>query len=144
MSDVLARESVRLGLTATSKEDAIRQCGQVLVEAGAASPAYIDGMLERELSISTYMGEGIAIPHGTNESRDHIAKAALGFLQFPAGVDWDGETVYVAIPIASASDEHIGILASLAEVLMDEDAAAALRSATDPDVVLELLAPQDE
>jgi len=87
-----------------SKEDAVRYCGQILVDAGAADPAYIDGMLAREQQISTYLGEGVAIPHGTNESRAHIIRAALGFVQFPGGIDWNGKTAYVLIPIASATD----------------------------------------
>lgn len=141
---ILAPASVRLGLPPTSKEDAIRLCGQVLVDAGAADPAYIDGMLAREKQISTFLGEGVAIPHGTNESRAHITRAALGFLQFPAGIDWGGKTAYVLIPIASATDEHVGILASLAEVLMDSESAERLRTTSSVDEVLTLLAPQED
>ncbi|MBI4901788.1 MAG: PTS sugar transporter subunit IIA [Actinobacteria bacterium] len=139
---ILAPASVRLGLSPTSKEDAIRYCGQILVDAGAADPAYVDGMLAREKQISTYLGEGVAIPHGTNESRGHITRAALGFAQFPAGIDWDGKRAYVLIPIASATDEHVSILASLAEVLMDSDSAERLRTTSSVDEVLTLLAPQ--
>ncbi len=141
---VLPRENVRLGLTATSKDDAIRQAGQVLVDSGAAAPGYIDGMLARELQTTTYLGEGVAIPHGTNESRSYISKAALGFLQFPGGVDWDGETVHVLIPIASNSDEHVSILSALATTLADRGNAERLRGATDVDEVLALLTPQEE
>ncbi len=141
---ILAPQSVRLGLPGMSKEDAVRYCGQLLVDAGAASPAYIDGMLAREQQISTYLGEGVAIPHGTNESRVHIARAALGFVQFPGGIDWNGKTAYVLIPIASATDEHIGILASLAEVLMEPDSAERLRTTDSVDEVLTLLAPSED
>jgi len=117
---VLSAEAVRLGLGATDKEDALRQCGAVLVEIGAAGPAYADAILEREQSVSTYMGEGFAIPHGTDASREHINRAALAFLQFPDGVDWNGKECQVCIAIASKSDEHIGILQSLAMVLSDQ------------------------
>ena len=141
---ILARQSVRLGQPPTSKEDAIRLCGQILVDAGAATPAYIDGMLAREQQISTFLGEGVAIPHGTNESRAHIARAALGFVQFPGGIDWNGKTAYVLIPIASATDEHIGILASLAEVLMEPASAERLRTTDSDDEVLTLLAPSED
>lgn len=127
-----------------TKEDAIRYCGQLLVDAGAATPEYIDGMLARELQISTFLGEGVAIPHGTNEARAHIVRAALGFVQFPEGIDWNGKTVYVLIPIASATDEHIGILSSLAEVLMDSDSAERLRTTHSVDEVLSLLAPSED
>lgn len=141
---ILSAASVRLGLTGMAKEDAIRYCGQLLVDAGAARPEYIDGMLAREQQISTFLGEGVAIPHGTNEARAHIVRAALGFVQFPAGIDWNGKTAYVLIPIASATDEHVSILASLAEVLMDSDSAERLRTTDSVDEVLALLAPSED
>jgi mannitol/fructose-specific phosphotransferase system IIA component len=90
------------------------------------------------------MGEGFAIPHGTDASRQHINRAALAFLQFPEGVDWNGQDCRVCIAIASKSDEHIGILQSLALVLSDPDAAKRLRETTDVHEVLELLAARDE
>jgi mannitol/fructose-specific phosphotransferase system IIA component len=141
---VLSADAVRLGLRATDKEDALRQCGAVLVEIGAAGPAYADAILEREQSVSTYMGEGFAIPHGTDASREHINRAALAFLQFPGGVDWNGKECFVCIAIASKSDEHIGILQSLAMVLSDQESAKRLRETTSVDEVLELLAPRDD
>lgn len=137
--NVLSRNSIRLGLTATDKDDAIRQCGAALLAAGAIQAPYAEAMFAREKEVSTYLGEGFAIPHGTNESRQWINRAALGFLQFPDGVDWDGETVHVAIPIASNSDEHVGILGALAEVLMEPDAAEKLRTTTSVDEILALL-----
>lgn len=140
----LRADGVRLGARASNKENAIRQAGDLLVSLGAASPAYIEGMLAREQQISTYLGNGVAIPHGTNESRVHITGTAIGVLQFPDGVDWDGETCYVAIPIASNGDEHVGILAALAQVLVDPEKAAALRTTTDVHEVLSLLAPEKE
>lgn len=136
---ILAPGSVRLGLPSVTKEEAIRLCGEVLVQAGAATPDYIDGMFAREEQVSTYLGEGVAIPHGTNESRQFITAAALGFLQFPDGIDWDGNQVKLCIPIASASDEHLEILSSLAGVLMEPDAAERLRSTASVSEVLELL-----
>ncbi len=142
--NVLPREAVRLGLIAADKEDAIRMAGQTLVAIGAADEGYIDGMLERETQVSTFMGNGVAIPHGTNESRGHIKRAALGFLQFPGGVDWNGKTAYVAIPIASNSDEHVGILSALATVLADKSKAERLRTTTSVDEVLDLLAPEED
>ena len=142
--DVLSAEAVRLGLKAADKEDALRQCGAVLVEIGAADPAYADAILEREQSVSTYMGEGFAIPHGTDASRVHINRAALAFLQFPDGVDWNGKECFVCIAIASKSTEHIGILQSLAMVLSDKDAAKRLRETDSVDEVLELLASEDD
>jgi mannitol/fructose-specific phosphotransferase system IIA component len=143
-TNVLGAEAVRLGLKAADKEDALRQCGAVLVEIGAADPAYADAILEREQSVSTYMGEGFAIPHGTDASRDHIHRAALAFLQFPDGVDWNGKECFVCIAIASKSNEHIGILQSLAMVLSDKESAKRLRETDNVAEVLELLAPDDD
>ncbi len=136
---ILAPGSVRLGLASVTKDEAIRLCGQVLMDAGAVSPEYIDGMFARELQVSTYIGEGVAIPHGTNESRGYIKAPALGFLQFPDGIDWDGNRVLVCIPIASAANDHLEILASLAEQLMEADAAERLRTTGSVAEVLELL-----
>lgn len=144
MTEVLSAEAVRLGLTAVDKADALRQCGEVLIEIGAADETYAAAIIEREQSVSTYMGEGVAIPHGTDESRGHIKRAALAFLQFPDGVDWNGQTCRVCIAIASGSDEHLGILQSLAMVLTDPAKAARLRETNDVNEVLELLAPGEE
>ena len=138
-TQILAPSSVRLGLASVSKDEAIRACGQVLVEAGAATSDYIEGMLAREQQVSTFLGEGVAIPHGTNESRQFITAAALGFLQFPEGVDWDGNDVRICIPIASASDDHLDILANLAQILMEPEAARRLRETNSAAEVLELL-----
>ncbi len=139
---ILEPSAVRLGLVAKDKADALRQCGAVLVGIGAASQGYADAILEREASVSTYIGEGVAIPHGTNEARAFIERAALAYLQFPDGIDWDGNTVTVCIAIASKSEEHVDILQSLAGVLMNPESAAALREASSIDEVLELLTPQ--
>ena len=138
---ILEPSAIRLGLTAEDKAAALAQCGAVLTDIGAATPAYADAILVREESVSTYVGEGVAIPHGTNESRAHIERAAIAYLQFPDGVDWDGNTVFVCIPIASRSEEHVEILQSLATVLMDPESAAALRDASSTDEVLALLTP---
>ena len=139
MSDVLTSDGIRLGAVATDKQDALTQCGALLVSLGAATQEYADALFDRETQVSTFLGEGVAIPHGTNESRVHIRRTALGFIQFPAGVDWDGNTVNVCIPIASNSDEHVGILGALAEVLMEPDQAERLRTTTSIDEVLALL-----
>lgn len=140
---ILSAEGVLLGLTAEDKTDAIRQCGDALVALGAATQEYADALHERELQVSTYIGEGVAIPHGTNESRAHITRPAIAFLQFPEGVDWGGHDVRVCIAIASTTEEHVGILQSLATVLMDSASAARLRGAESADEVLALLAVAD-
>ncbi|WP_433072978.1 PTS sugar transporter subunit IIA [Dactylosporangium sp. CA-052675] len=139
MGDLLARDAIRLGERAGSRDEAIRRCGAVLVEIGAVGPAYVEAMLERERSVSTYIGEGVAIPHGTLNSKETVVRDALAVLAFPGGVDWDGEDVRVCVAIAAAGDGHVDILAALAEILMDPDQAARLRAATSADEVLDLL-----
>lgn len=139
--DVLPPEAIRLGLPAGSKEDAILAAGRILEELGAVDIGYADAMLERERGMSTSVGEGFAIPHGTDESRELIHRTALSFAQFPAGVDWGEDRVFVCIGIAARDDAHLEILASLANVLIEPDQASLLREASDPDVVLKVLAP---
>jgi mannitol/fructose-specific phosphotransferase system IIA component len=132
--------AVRLGLRASDRFDAVAQAGRVLLDIGAVDAPYIDAMAERERSLSTYLGEGFALPHGTDASREHVRRPAIAVLQFPTGVDWGGHTVTVAIAVASATDEHVQILAQVAGVISDPDRAEQLRGASDPDAVLGLLA----
>ncbi|MEU4688703.1 PTS sugar transporter subunit IIA [Actinoplanes sp. NPDC023714] len=144
MSELLDRRAILLRQSAATKEDAIRQCGEALVEIGAAEPGYVDTMLAREKSISTYVGGGVAIPHGTLDGKALVKRDALAVLRFPDGVDWDGERVIVCVGIAAAGDGHVELLAALAEVLLDEDQARALREATDADTVINLLGHIEE
>jgi mannitol/fructose-specific phosphotransferase system IIA component len=130
---------IRLDGTAVDRFDAVTQVGALLVEAGAVADGYVDSMLARERSISTYVGEGIAIPHGTADGKAAVLSDALAVLRYPDGIDWDGSTVEVCIGIAAAGDGHLPVLAALAEILMDPDRAAALRAATSADEVRRLL-----
>lgn len=138
--EVLHADGIRLGLTAHDKWDAVGQAGALLVELGAVEPAYADAMLERERSVSTFIGEGVAIPHGTDAARALVLRTTLAVLQFPAGIDWDGDEVRVCVAIAASGEEHVEVLSGLAVVLMDPDSAERLRAATDPQDVLALLA----
>ncbi|MGH8878065.1 MAG: PTS sugar transporter subunit IIA [Stackebrandtia sp.] len=141
MSELLARQAIRLTEDAADRDSAIRRCGEVLGATGAVEPGYVAAMLERETSISTYVGEGVAIPHGTLDSKRLVNHDALAVLRFPSGVDWGGETVRVCVAIAAAGDGHVEILSQLAELLMDPEAARALREATDTDEILRLIGP---
>lgn len=127
--------------TAADKPDAIRQAGKLLVETGCVLPQYVDGMLAREQSMSTSLGNGVAIPHGIYENRDHILKTGICVLQLPQGVEWeDGETVYLVIGIAASGDEHVGVLSNLAEAVEDENCLNEMIHTTDPEVILRYLA----
>lgn len=142
VTSLLPREGVLLGLATTDRDDAVRRAGQLLLDLGAVEDGYLDAMHEREAMVSSYVGEGFAIPHGTNEARGLVRRACLGFLQYPDGVDWDGQTVHVAVAIAAAEDEHMAVMSRLAQVLLDPDAAQRLRTTDDPDEVLALLAAE--
>jgi mannitol PTS system EIIA component len=139
---VLTRETVLLGAQATDKVDAIRQSGEVLVRTGYAAPSYVDGMLAREKVLSTYLGNGIAIPHGQPEDLDSVYHTGVSVLQLPEGVEWEpGEKAYLVIGLAatSASHEHIDVLANLVEVIQDHETATQLVHATDPMIIVERL-----
>jgi len=144
LSALLAESSIRLDLTATDQEDAIRQTGAALLEVDAIDASYIDAMLEREKSISTFVGEGVAIPHGTLAGKDAVKNDAIVVLRFPDGVDWDGNDVRVCVGIAARGNGHIALLSQLAIVLLDPDKAAVLRAATTSAEVYELLKPDPQ
>jgi mannitol/fructose-specific phosphotransferase system IIA component len=144
MGALLPRDGIRLGLRAADRFEAVRLSGQVLVEIGAVEAPYVDAMLERERQISTSLGEGFAIPHGTDESRRWIHETMLAFLQFPGGVAWDDGEVIVCVGIAAVGDEHVGVLANLARVLTVPEQAARLRSAERPEDVLSLLGSDED
>ncbi|MPZ84550.1 MAG: PTS sugar transporter subunit IIA [Actinophytocola sp.] len=137
--DVLPREGIRLAQTATDKWDAVRQSGALLADLGAVEDGYPATMLERERSVSTYIGEGVAIPHGTDASRALVRRTTLGVLQFPDGVEWDGEPVTICVAIAAKGDEHVTVLSALAQILMDPAQAERLRTSRSVDDVYELL-----
>ena len=144
LTELLAESSINLTASATGRDDAIRQAGAALLATGAIEPSYIDAMLERENSVSTFVGEGVAIPHGTLAGKDAVKGDALVLLRFPEGVDWDGNEVSVAIGIAAKGNGHIALLSQLATILLEPEKAAALRSATTKEQVYELLAAEDE
>ena len=144
LSALLAESSIRLDLTATDQEDAIRQTGAALLEVDAIDASYIDAMLEREKSISTFVGEGVAIPHGTLAGKDAVKNDAIVVLRFPDGVNWDGNDVRVCVGIAARGNGHIALLSQLAIVLLDPDKAAVLRAATTSAEVYELLKPDPQ
>lgn len=144
LTALISEESIRLDESATDKFDAIRQVGAALLDTGAIDASYIDAMIERENTVSTFVGEGVAIPHGTLAGKDAVKTDALVVLRFPGGVDWDGNEVFVCVGIAARGNGHIALLSQLATVLLDPDKAAALRAATTSSEVYALLEPEDE
>jgi len=137
---ILSTDRIRLQAQAKDRSDAIRQAGDLLVQTGCVQPPYIDGMLAREESMSTYLGSGVSIPHGLFENREHILQTGISVLQIPQGVEWDeGELAYLIIGIAASSDEHVSVLASLAEAIEDEDTTRLLIETEDPTIIMQYL-----
>ena len=141
---ILSKERISLRASATDKVDAIRKAGDLLVNSGCVLPEYVDGMLKREESMSTSLGNGVAIPHGVYENRDHILHTGISVLQLTDAVEWDdGDLVLMVIGIAAVGDEHVGVLANLAEVIDNEDTLAELLKTNDPDVVVKYLGEKE-
>ena len=136
----LTVQDIHPGQQAANKEEAIRQVAAALVSAGNVAEGYVAGMLAREQQTSTFLGNGIAIPHGTTDTRDQVLKTGVQVYQFPQGVTWgEGQTAYVAIGIAASSDEHLGLLRQLTHVLSDDDVAEQLKTATTAEELRALL-----
>lgn len=136
----LRPEDVRLDCQAPNWRDALEQAAESLHRAGLTAPAYRDGLFQREAQSSTYLGNAIAIPHGTAESREHVLATGVRVLQFPAGVEWhDGQRVHVLVAIAAQSDEHLDILRQLTHVLDDDRVGERLAGANSAATVAALL-----
>ena len=135
LAELLPESSIVLDATASGVDDAIAQAGAALLAAGAVDADYTALMLERERTVSTYVGEGVAVPHGTLAARDAVAHNALVLLRFADPIDWNGNDVYVVIGLAARGRGHIGLLSRLAGLLLEPQRALALRNATTTDEV---------
>ena len=132
-------DCVKLGLPSVSKEEAIRAAGRLLVEQGCVDEAYIDAMLEREKLVTTYMGMGIAIPHGTTEQKARVKKSGIVMLQYPDGVDFGEEKAQLVFGIAGVGDEHLDLLSNICTALEDEEVLNKLKTTNDVSYVLQCL-----
>jgi len=135
---ILVAESVVLNGHATTRDAAIDEAGQLLLDRGAVDSGYVDAMHEREESVSTYMGSFLAIPHGTNAAKDHIMKSAVSVIRYPNGIDWNGKEVKFVVGVAGVNNEHLHILSSIAKVFTNKAQVAQLEAATTVDEVLAL------
>jgi phosphocarrier protein FPr len=134
-AEVLSRSAVQVGGTAATQREAIEKVGGVLVAEGLVTPAYVEAMHAREAIVSTYLGNGIALPHGTNDAQDAVRRTGLAVIQFPAGVPWGDEPARLVIGLAATSDDHIAILSRLAGILDDAKLCERLGRSTDPDEI---------
>ena len=140
MTDILTLESIHVQGNATSKEDAIRKAGELLVKVGCVKPEYIESMLDREKTMSTYVGNGVSIPHGEFEGLSLVNRTGISVLQVPEGVEWeDGELAYLVVGIAATGDEHLQVLQNLATVIEDLETAELLAKTDDPALIHEKL-----
>ncbi|MGO2660112.1 PTS sugar transporter subunit IIA [Mycetocola reblochoni] len=136
--NVLTRDRVRIVTGPSDRDSAIRAAGAQLVEAGAVTPPYVEAMLQREATVSTFMGNGLAIPHGTNEAKDEVRSSALSVTRYETPIDWAGEPVSFVIGIAGADGGHLELLSGIAILFSEEDSVQALRDAPDEDALFAL------
>ncbi len=137
--EVLNVGQVRIHAGSATREEAMKEAADILEAAGAVTNAYFDAMQQREATVSTYMGNELAIPHGTNETKQAILASALSFVRYDGGVDWDGNPVSFVVGIAGKGDEHLEILSQIALIFSDEDEVARLKTAQTPEELFQLL-----
>ena len=138
-SGVLALSSIKVGAKAADKWEAIAESGALLVKGGYVKMDYVDAMAEREKVATTYLGMGIAIPHGTQNAKRDVIRTGISVVQYPEGVEFDGEKAYLVIGIAGVGDEHLELLARVSEALDDEEVLEKLKTTTDPADIYEVL-----
>ena len=124
--ELLQRKNILVNCKAKEKEAVIREVGQVLCDSGYVEASYIEGMLEREKSFSTNIGNQIAIPHGVEAAKSKIKNSGIAVMVFPEGTLWNDEKVSIVIGIAAKGEEHLDILANIADKLSTEEAVAKM------------------
>jgi len=139
MADLLHTAGIVLDATASSREEAVAICGTVLLDLGAITPEYRDAMWEREQIFPSEIGNGFAIPHGTDESRAYVKFDQLVFVRLASPITWVNEEVSVVIGIASAGDGHVEILGNLADILLDDHHANVLLTSPNVEEIRELI-----
>ncbi|WP_261164927.1 PTS mannitol transporter subunit IICBA [Microbacterium sp. Marseille-Q6965] len=141
---VLSLERVRIHSGSATREEALREAADMLEAAGAVTPAYFDAMLARERTVSTFMGNELAIPHGTNDAKSAVLGSALTVVRYDGGVDWDGDTATFVVGIAGKGDEHLALLSNVATLFSDEEQIARLKAASTPQELYALLQTVNE
>lgn len=139
MSNLIQRAGILLDAAASSPEEAVRICGQLLVQLGAVSEEYAQAMWERENAFSSAIGLGFAIPHGTDASRKYVKFDQLVFLRLNSEIQWGDEMVKGVLGIASQGDGHVEILGNFAELVQEDAEREVLLSTGDTEQVLNLL-----
>ena len=135
---LLYRENIRVNCKAKTQKEVIEEVGQMLVNAGYVDQPYVEAMVKREQSCSTFMGNGLALPHGVEEAKKEVKQSGLAIMTFPAGTLWGENEAKVVIGIAGVGEEHLNILSVIAEKMLDEEAAERLANG-DVDTVYGIL-----
>lgn len=137
-TSILNKNNIVLGLESVSKEEAIKRAGEILAKEGYVKEEYIQAMLEREEIVSTYIGMGVAIPHGVGEAKKEVKKSGIAVLQYPNGIKFGDEVAYLVVGIAGVGDEHLTILSNIAMSLEDEGLVEKLRNTYDVNDILKV------
>ncbi|MFD2627785.1 PTS sugar transporter subunit IIA [Oceanobacillus kapialis] len=137
--EVLSKDNIKRNVSVSSKEEAIRFTGGILVDNGYVEPSYVEKMLEREELTSTFMGNNVAIPHGTEDAKGMVTETGLSVVTVPEGIDFgDGNIVKVLIGIAGKGDEHLEVLSKIAIVLSEEENIQTILDASSEDDIIRL------
>ena len=136
--ELLYRENIKVGCKADTQENVSRQVGQMLVDSGYVDQPYVDAMLEREKSFSTYMGNDLALPHGVESAKNAIKASGIAVMVFPEGTPWGDETARIVVGIAGVGEEHLQILSVIADKMWEPGAADTLVHG-DADTVYQIL-----
>ena len=138
---LLSEKTIRVNAVFANKEEAMRACGQLLLDAGHIEEAYIDKMIERDKVSTVYVGNGVAVPHGTKDARQFIKTTGMAIIQVPAGVDFGrGNIARILVGLAAVGDEHMDLLTEIAMICADDDRLATLLAARDAKTILDVIA----
>ncbi|MBZ8176001.1 PTS sugar transporter subunit IIA [Staphylococcus delphini] len=132
MENLLRDENILLNQSISTQEEAIEKAGQLLVDSGVVKAGYVQAMKDREQIVSTFMGNALAIPHGTDEAKNEVIASGLSLLQVPEGLDWNGEEVKVVIGIAGKDGEHLDLLSQIAITFSEEENVDKIVNAASP------------
>ncbi|MHC1685693.1 MAG: PTS sugar transporter subunit IIA [Clostridiaceae bacterium] len=138
--EILTKQNIVLNVASESKDEAIERAGRLLIANGYVKDNYIEGMKAREEEVTTYMGNGVAIPHGMNEYKKEILKSGIVILQYPNGVDFgDGNIAFIVIGIAGVGDDHMEILSKIALTVQYEENVERMRNSKTPEEIMTII-----
>ncbi|EIZ4623056.1 PTS sugar transporter subunit IIA [Staphylococcus pseudintermedius] len=135
MENLLRDENILLNQSISTQEESIEKAGQLLVDSGVVKAGYVQAMKDREQIVSTFMGNALAIPHGTDEAKNEVIASGLSLLQIPEGLLWNGEEVKVVIGIAGKDGEHLDLLSQIAMTFSEEENIHKIVNAASPQAI---------